>query len=125
MYNNFLDNCHHKSHQNHHKLSAGAVAGITLGVVLLLCTSLIVTCVCVRHYCRKRCSPVYILLHNQYPRILVANGDSDNESDFKACIPAQPTAVPLKISFTEWILCVNNYIITITKLHISNPLVYS
>jgi len=80
----------HKSHHSH-KLSAGAITGITVSVILsilVLSTSLIVLCVCVRHYRKKGRSPAYFLLQKQHPRILEATA-----SDSEAYVPAQPTAV--------------------------------
>jgi len=89
----FLDKYSYHRHHHHHKLSAGAITGITIAVILLLCTTLMVTCVCVRRYCRKRRSSAYTLVHKQHPMIFVVDGGSDNESDFKAGIPTQSTAV--------------------------------
>ena len=82
-----LDNYHH----GRSKLSAGAITGITVGVVLsflVLSTSLIiVVCICVRRYCKNRRRSAYVLLQKQYPRLLVATA-----SDSEACVPAQNIA---------------------------------
>jgi len=85
-------------YHSHHsgKLSAGAITGITVGGVLsflVLSTSLIVVCICVRRYRKKRRSAKYVLLQNQHPWILEADSSNDNVSDSEVHVPAQPTTV--------------------------------
>jgi len=73
---------HYNQDNDNNKLCAGAIAGIIFGVVilfLLLCAPLIV--VCVRCYRKKRRSPGYVALQQQYPRILQATNSNDVVSD--------------------------------------------